>query len=144
MLATLFTTKISEWNIQKCCYCTSLPNGVMVSYFIILFVVIFMKYSTGFSLSFQIIGFVHTVEFILMLGFHLFWINDSQYSKSCFGPIKVDVIDENCTELLIYQKLPRTHEFQTFQEELLRLSAFFQVFFTPGNHTYTLYNNIVA
>ena len=48
-------------------------------------------------------------------------------SISCFGPVKVDIVTENCTELIRYQKLPRTHHFATFHEELLRLSAHFHV-----------------
>ena len=48
-------------------------------------------------------------------------------SKSCFGPVKVDIVTQNCTELIRYQKLPRTHHFTTFYEEMLRLSAHFHV-----------------
>ena len=39
----------------------------------------------------------------------------------------MDIVTENCTELIRYQKLPRTHHFATFHEELLRLSAHFHV-----------------
>ena len=35
------------------------------------------------------------------------------------------LLSENCTELLLYQNLPKTHDFKDFHQEVLRLSAFF-------------------
>ena len=58
----------------------------------------------------------------------MYWIYYSYHAKSCFGPISIDIIEHNCSELLRYQKLTSDHYFPTFHEELLRLSAFFQGF----------------
>ena len=104
MLATLISSQISEWDIQLCCYCIFLSNGA------------------------KIIGVYHTLLFIASATMSIYSINVSYFAKSCFGPIKVDIVAENCTQLLAYQKLPRTHEFEGLHQELLRLSAHFQDF----------------
>ena len=69
------------------------------------------------------IGIFHAVEFIAVLTLNLLWINWSHEAKSCFGPVKVDIVDRNCTGILYYKNLPRTHHYQSFDEELMRLSA---------------------
>lgn len=104
MLATLISTQISEWNIQLCCYCFYLSNAA------------------------KIIGLIHSLQFIATFITILYFVNDSHLSQSCFGLVKVDLVAGNCTQLLEYQKLPRTHQFQTFHEELLKLSAHFHDF----------------
>lgn len=71
----------------------------------------------------QLIGIFHTLEFIAVLTLNLLWINWSHDTQSCFGPVKVDIVDRNCTEILHYKSLPRTHHYQSFDEELRRLSA---------------------
>ena len=69
------------------------------------------------------IGIFHAVEFIAVLTLNLLWINWSHETQSCFGPVKVDIVDQNCTKILYYKNLPRTHHYQSFDEELMRLSA---------------------
>ena len=117
MLVTLISTQIAEWNIQECCFCLKLPIGVTVSE------IRFLNPCSNAFYTKQLIGIFHTLEFIAALTLNILWINWSHDTKSCFGPVKVDIVDQNCTEILRYKSLPRTHDYQSFDEELMRLSA---------------------
>ena len=60
-----------------------------------------------------------------------FLYNSSSYNeRSCFGPIYMDLIDNNCSEVVELQMSGTIdRDFQTFNDELELLSAHFQVSF---------------
>ena len=110
MLANLISSKISEWKISKCFYCINLRIGVQVS-FDIFHVSSFLnqKMNDVILIYFyiQIISIIHTTKFIISLILSVLWINHSYFNQSCFGPISVDIIENNCSDLLDYQRYTR-------------------------------------